>query len=69
MNSCLASVQFVLAIFAEQPTEGNLACFFTKSASYSSLNLSLGFPTKRDSNQYPQLHRLARNSKFHLKQV
>ena len=32
-------------------------------------NLSSGFPTKRDSNQSPQLQRLARKLKFHLKQV
>ena len=29
-------------------------------------NLSSGFPTKRDSNQSPQLQRLARKKKFHL---
>ena len=32
-------------------------------------NLSLGFPTKRVSNQSPQLQRLARKFKFHLYQV
>ena len=31
--------------------------------------LSSGFPTKRDSNQSPQLQRLARTLKFRLKQV
>ena len=29
-------------------------------------NLSSVFPTKLDSNQSPQLHRLARKLKFHL---
>ena len=29
-------------------------------------NLSPGFQTKRDSNQFPQLQRLARKSKFRL---
>ena len=29
-------------------------------------NLSSGFPTKRVSNQSPQLQRLARKLKFHL---
>ena len=29
-------------------------------------NLSSGFPTKRGSNQSPQLQRLARKMKFHL---
>ena len=29
-------------------------------------NLSWGFPTKRDSNQSPQLERLARKLKFYL---
>ena len=28
-------------------------------------NLSLGFPTKQDSNQYPRLQRPARKLKFH----
>ena len=32
-------------------------------------NLSLGFVTKQDSNQSPQLQRLARELKFHLWQV
>ena len=32
-------------------------------------DLSLGFPTKRVSNQSLQLQRLARKLKFHLKQV
>ena len=32
-------------------------------------NLSSGFPRKRVSNQSPQLQRLARKLKFHLKQV
>ena len=32
-------------------------------------NLSLGFPTKRCSNQSPQLQRPARKLKFRLKQV
>ena len=32
-------------------------------------NLSLGFPKKRDSNQSPQLQRLAGIVKFSLKQV
>ena len=32
-------------------------------------NLSLGFPTKRDSNQSDQLQRLARNLKIYLWQV
>ena len=32
-------------------------------------NLSLGFPSKRDSNQSPQLQRLAGILKFRLKQV
>ena len=32
-------------------------------------NLSSGFPTKRVTNQSPQLERLARKLKFHLKQV
>ena len=32
-------------------------------------NLSSGFPTKRDSNQSPELLRLARKLKFRLKQV
>ena len=32
-------------------------------------NLSLGFPTRRDSNQSLQLQRLARKMMFHLKQV
>ena len=32
-------------------------------------NLSSGFLTERVSNQFPQLQRLARKLKFHLKQV
>ena len=32
-------------------------------------NLTSGFPTKRVSNQSPQLQRLARKFKFHLKQA
>ena len=32
-------------------------------------NLSSGFLTKRDSNQSPQIQGLAREMKFHLKQV
>ena len=32
-------------------------------------DLSSGFPTKRVSNQSPQLQRLARKLKFHLYQV
>ena len=32
-------------------------------------NLSSGFPTKRVSNQSPQLQRLARKLQFHLLQV
>ena len=32
-------------------------------------NLSSGFLTKRDSNQCPQLQRLARKVKFHLFKV
>ena len=32
-------------------------------------NLSLGYPTKQDSNQTPQLQRLARILQFHMKQV
>ena len=32
-------------------------------------NLSSGFPSKRDSNQSPQLQRLARKLKFHQHQV
>ena len=33
---------------------------------WSRENLSSGFPTKRVSNQSPQLQRLARELKFHL---
>ena len=29
-------------------------------------NLSLGYPTKRDSNHSPQLHQIARKLKFRL---
>ena len=32
-------------------------------------NLSSGFPTKRVTDQSPQLQRLARKFKIHLKQV
>ena len=47
-------------------------CFYNWSKSFRSWikwassreNLSSGFPTKRDSNQFPQLQRLARKLKF-----
>ena len=40
--------------------------FFYYTWASTRQNLSLGFPTKRDSNQSPQLQRLARKSKFRL---
>ena len=42
-----------------------VACSNTNRAS-SRENLSSGFPTKRVSNQSPQLQRLARKMKFRL---
>ena len=42
--------------------------FMTSWAS-SQENLSSGRPTKRVSNQSPQLQRLARKLKFHMQQV
>ena len=42
-----------------------MICVFIIWAS-SRQNLSSGVPTKRDSNQSPKLHRLARELKFHL---
>ena len=53
-------------LFAKSFTFPNAADFIWAS---SRENLSSGFPTKRDSNQPPQLQRLAIKLKFHLKQV
>ena len=47
-----------------------LANIFLRNICASSRqNLFSGFPSKRVSNQSPQLQRLARKLKFHLEQV
>ena len=60
------------AIFTYLKTEltkvGDVDCVKSKWASPRE-NLSSGCLTKRVSNQSPQLQRLARKLKFHLKQV
>ena len=44
----------------------HLLVIFTCIGALSCVNLSSVFPTKQDSNQSPQLQRLARKLKFHL---
>ena len=69
-NTCSIHLAFFLCFLVEV---GKLTCVthqvrFNPFITWASqrANLSLGFLTKQVSNQSPQLHRLARNLKFHL---
>ena len=75
----LAEETVLCLVFSETPKTGFLATrpsWFMLTPQISKYNMGLvarklssGCPTKRVSNQSPQLQRLARKLKFHLKQV
>ena len=58
-HTCILQAKIVKNMDLDQTT----SCIIRASMQQ---NLSSGFPTKRDSNQSPQLQRLARKLKFRL---